>query len=239
MLELKYDLHMHSCLSPCGDGDMSPQNIVNMSKLAGLDVIALTDHNSAMNCRTAVEYGEQTGLLVVPGMELTTSEEVHVVCLFEELAAAEEFSADVWDRLPAIPTNDVFGDQILVDADGKTGLKNEKLLINAVDIGVYDVVELIRSYGGFAFPAHIDRASFSLIANLGFIDPGMGFTLYEISRLASPDIYTFRHSVGLQNRQVLTNSDAHDLESILDAERSLLVEERSARGVISAIRARV
>ena len=90
-MRVYYDLHIHSCLSPCGDNDMTPNNIVNMSLLNGMDMIALTDHNSCKNCRAAVRAGEEAGVTVVPGMELTTSEEAHVVCLFPTVEQAEAF----------------------------------------------------------------------------------------------------------------------------------------------------
>ena len=90
-VELSYDLHIHSCLSPCGDDDMTPGNIVGMSAIKGLDVIAVTDHNSCRNCPAVLKLAEQYGVLAIPGMELTTAEEVHAVCLFSELSAAMEF----------------------------------------------------------------------------------------------------------------------------------------------------
>ena len=87
-----YDLHLHSCLSPCGDMDMTPNNIVNMAKLLGLDVIALTDHNTSLNCKAAMEVGQEVGLVVIPGMELTTSEDIHAVCLFPTLEQAIDWN---------------------------------------------------------------------------------------------------------------------------------------------------
>jgi hypothetical protein len=237
MIELKYDLHIHSCLSPCGHDDMSPANLVNMAKLAGLQAIALTDHNSALNCPAALKHGADIGLIVIPGLELTTAEEVHVVCLFERLEAAGAFSERVWQGLPAIPTNKVFGDQTAVDENERATLKNEKLLINATDIGIYEVVHLMESYGGFAFPAHIDRAAFSLLSNLGLIDPGMGFNLYELSA-ALPDKEAFRRALGLSADQIIINSDAHNLASIPDACRSIFVDEASPGGIIRGLKGR-
>lgn len=97
--ELSYDLHIHSCLSPCGDDDMTPGNIVGMAAIKGLDVIAVTDHNSCRNCPAVLKLAEQYGVLAIPGMELTTAEEVHAVCLFSELSAAMEFDRFVYEKL--------------------------------------------------------------------------------------------------------------------------------------------
>ena len=115
-MRVYYDLHIHSCLSPCGDNDMTPNNIVNMSLLNGMDMIALTDHNSCKNCRAAVRAGEEAGVTVVPGMELTTSEEAHVVCLFPTVEQAEAFGDYVESRSPEIRNRpEIFGDQLIMD----------------------------------------------------------------------------------------------------------------------------
>jgi predicted metal-dependent phosphoesterase TrpH len=112
MLKLSYDLHIHSCLSPCSDEDMTPANIVNMAKLLGLDVIAVTDHNSCRNCPAVYNYAQKNNILVIPGMELCTMEEVHVLCFFEELENAMAFDKYVYERLIKIPNNEmVFGRQ--------------------------------------------------------------------------------------------------------------------------------
>ena len=113
---IKADLHMHTCLSPCGDDDMTPYNAVNLAKLLGYDMIAVTDHNSCLNCPAAVRAGEAAGLVVVPGMELCTAEEIHNVCLFPSLDAATEFSDFVYDKMPDIINRpEIFGEQIITD----------------------------------------------------------------------------------------------------------------------------
>ncbi|MDR2932189.1 MAG: PHP domain-containing protein, partial [Oscillospiraceae bacterium] len=101
-MTLRYDFHLHSCLSPCGDNDMTPCNIVNMAKLLELDIIALTDHNTTGNCRAAMAAGAKIGLVVVPGMELCTAEEIHAVCLFPDIDSAERFDAMVRPGIPPI-----------------------------------------------------------------------------------------------------------------------------------------
>ncbi len=117
-MRIYYDLHLHSCLSPCGGGDMTPSNLVNMALLLGYDMIALTDHNSCLNTPAAVRVGKENGLTVVPGMELCTAEEAHVVCLFPTVGAAMEFHRYVKERSAKIKNRpDIFGSQIIMDED--------------------------------------------------------------------------------------------------------------------------
>ena len=134
-MELYYDLHIHSCLSPCGDNDMTPANIVGMAAVKGLDVIAVTDHNSCKNCEAAMAAGEEYGVLVVPGMEICTAEEVHAVCLFPDLSRAMEFDRLVHDQLPPVKNRpDIFGDQQIYGCDDRICGEEPWLLINACQI---------------------------------------------------------------------------------------------------------
>ena len=159
-MKLRYDLHLHSCLSPCGDTDMTPNNIVGMAKLLGYDIIALTDHNSCLNTPAAVKVGQRLGVTVVPGMELCTREEAHVVCLFPTVEAALAFGERVREKSPEILNRpEIFGEQLVLDEEDQVIGKEEKLLIAAADIGIYEVLPLARSYGGTAFPAHVDKDS--------------------------------------------------------------------------------
>ena len=229
MPSVYYDFHLHSCLSPCADDDCTPANLAGMCKLAGLDAVALTDHNTSANCRAFLKHAGGYGLIALPGMELTTSEEVHVVCLFAGLDGAERFSDQIYTRLPGIKNRpERFGNQWLCDdEDNRTG-QLDKFLLNATDIGIYDVAGMAADFGGIAFPAHIDRDSFSLLSNLGLWDNGMGFAFAERTRTADllrlPDI------------PYLVNSDAHRLDTVPDAEFRLDVEALSAQSIIDALR---
>jgi hypothetical protein len=226
---LKYNLHIHSCLSPCGSDDMTPMNLVNMCVLCGYEIIALTDHNSAANCPAAAEAAKEAGLLFLPGIELTTAEEVHVLCIFPTMEPALAFSQLVYNSLPGMENNpSIFGQQLLMDARDKVTGKIDKLLTSAAAIGIYDVHPLIAQYGGIALPAHIDRPSFSLLANLGFYDPAMGFTAAEVSVYAPPEFES--------PLPFITGSDAHDLCAIPDAEKTITVSRVSGQGVIDALR---
>ena len=181
MPELAYDLHIHSCLSPCGDDDMTPANIVGMAKVIGLDLIALTDHSSCKNCPAFAAAAAAYGMNVLFGMELTTAEEVHVLCYFPTLNDAMAFDAYVYGQLPDIPnTPALFGNQLIYDENDQICGREEKLLISATAISFDQVFDLVRSYHGIMVPAHINKPSTSLLGNLGFIPPDSRFTCVEV-----------------------------------------------------------
>ncbi|MDR1691825.1 MAG: PHP domain-containing protein [Oscillospiraceae bacterium] len=218
-----YDLHLHSCLSPCADDDMTPGNLCGMAKLAGLQAIALTDHNTCGNVRVFCSYAKRLGLVGVPGMELTTREEIHVVCLFPSCEDAERFGDYAYGKLPDIPNNtEVFGNQILTGIEDEPRGVEPRLLFGAADIGIYEVAPLVQAYNGVAFPAHIDRGAFSLLAILGLYDPSLGFS------------FTERPGVGLPH---IENSDAHWLGGIPDAANCLNIPALTAQGVIDGLKA--
>ena len=233
MKELYYDFHLHSCLSPCADAAMTPRNIVNMLALAGYDIIAVSDHNSTLNCPAVTAAAAEAGLIAVPAMELTTQEEVHVLCLLPDLAAAKEFGEYVYSRLPNINNKpEIFGRQLHINEQDKPIKEVEKLLVSATDIGIYDVYGLVKSYGGTVIPAHIDRPAFSLISNLGIYDPELQFPLVEVSKNCAGAEFKAAHNLNLQH---IINSDAHSLEQIPDPEHKIWVSDLTAHGVIQAI----
>lgn len=214
MADFLCDLHMHSCLSPCGDSDMTPYNLVNMAKVMGLDALALTDHNSSLNCPAAEKAARDAEITFIPGMELTTSEEVHIVCLFPETAAALEFSELVSRRMPKIQNRlDLFGEQLIMDeGDGVLGCV-ENLLGTASFISIDEAASLVHGFGGICYPAHIDRPSFSVISNLGFFDPSWDFDCAEISANADRDKLLSEHKI-LRDMRLIRASDAHFLENV-------------------------
>ncbi len=234
-VSLFYDLHMHSCLSPCGDDDMTPYNVAGMAALCGLQVIALSDHNTCGNCAPFLAAAAEAGLIALPAMELTTSEEVHVLCLLPTLEAARAFSDYVYGRLPDFPNDEsIFGRQVRMgEADTVLGVE-PRLLTSATDIGLYDVAALLASYGGAAIPAHIDRPSFSLLANLGFYDPSMGFSVMELTAAADEGALRKAHPE-LAGVRFIRNSDAHYLHQIPEAGKTLTVEAATAEGVLRAL----
>lgn len=235
MIPLYYDLHIHSCLSPCGDDDMTPGNIVGMAALKGLDVIALTDHNSCKNCLAAVQHGEEYGITVIPGMELTTAEEVHVVCLFSDISKALEFDSYIYEHLlPIKNREDIFGRQQLMDTnDRETGII-EKLLISATDISFDKVFSLVKGYNGIAFPAHIDKTTTSLISNLGFVPPDSNFICAEIRDFKNLHRIQKEHPYFLSCK-MLSNSDAHYLQDINEPKYQLYSQSTSISDIFDAL----
>ena len=235
MTELYYDLHIHSCLSPCGDDDMTPANIAGMAAVKGLDVIAVTDHNSCKNCPAILAAAQEYGILAIPGMEINTSEEVHAVCLFEELKAAMDFDAYVYERLMAFPNKEeIFGRQLIYNKEDEICGTVPNLLINATDISFEGLWELVRGFGGVMFPAHVDKTANSLIANLGFIPPDSKFVTAEVKDLGK--LHRVRkENPYLEGCRIISDSDAHYLEDIHEPQLRLQVRERSVRGVLEVL----
>ncbi|MBQ8027269.1 MAG: PHP domain-containing protein [Clostridia bacterium] len=223
-MSLFYDFHIHSCLSPCAEEDMTPYNLVNLSAIMGMEAIALTDHNSCQNCGAAMRAGEAAGITVIPGMELCTSEEVHVVCLFEELKAAEEFSDYVLSTMPPVKNRpEIFGTQLIMDETDQILGSQDILLTTASGISISNIEKIIDGYGGVCYPAHIDRSSYSVISNLGMITEEMGFEVAEVSPNGDIDKLIAQHPI-LKKMKILTSSDAHRLESLPPAQLSLHTE---------------
>ena len=235
MIPLYYDLHLHSCLSPCGDDDMTPANIVGMAAVKGLDVIALTDHNSCKNCPAAMKHGEEYGVTVIPGMELTTSEEVHVVCLFPELNDALDFDQYVYERiLPIKNKKNIFGEQQIMNELDQVIEVEERLLISATSISFDEVFELVKSYHGIAYPAHIDKSTTSLLSNLGFVPPDSSFTCAEIT--------TYDHLHQIQKEHpyflrcnIISSSDAHYLQDIHEPNYQLYARSRQIPDILDSL----
>ena len=235
MIPLFYDLHIHSSLSPCGDDDMTPANIAGMAAVKGLDVIALTDHNSCRNCPAAIYHGEKHGVTVIPGMELTTREEVHVICLFPTLENALAFDSLVYKELMPFPNReDIFGKQQIMDPTDRVIGTVENLLINATSIPFDDVFSLTASYGGIAYPAHVDKASNSLLSNLGFVPPDSTFACAEFHDFENLHRIKKEHPY-FEGCRAICCSDAHYLEDILEPEYQILARSRDAADVLASI----
>ncbi|MBE5931161.1 MAG: phosphoesterase [Lachnospiraceae bacterium] len=231
-----YDLHIHSCLSPCGDDEMTPANIVGMAAVKELELIAVTDHSSCKNCGAVLRLAEEYGVLAVPGMELTTAEEVHVVCLFEDLHAAMDFDEYVYSKLPDIANVEkIFGKQQIMDEEETVTGTVEKLLINATSISFDDVYGLVEERGGVMIPAHLDKSTTSLISNLGFIPPDAKFVTAEVKNFGNLHRLAKEHPY-LEKCRILSNSDAHYLQDIHEPEHTLYVEEMTRRAVIRALK---
>ena len=235
MIPLHYDLHIHSCLSPCGDNESTPGNIVGMSVIKNLDVIALTDHNTCKNCASAMAIGKEYGITVIPGMELTTTEEVHVLCLFHNIEDAMGFDAYVEPRILQIPNDPkAFGDQFLCDENDEVIGTFPTLLISATDISFDKVGEAIKPFNGVMIPAHIDKNSFSLMSNLGFVPPDSEFKCFELANMGN--LHKLQEANPyLKNCNVITDSDAHYIDRINEAINALYAESNSIDDVLAAL----
>ena len=227
-----YDFHIHSCLSPCGDMDMTPNNIVNMAMIKGLDIIAVSDHNTCGNCRAVMEVGAKNGLTVIPAMELNTKEDVHILCLFDDIEKAEKFSCHIYNNVPnIINKKEVFGEQVYMNSKDEVIGTEEKLLITASNIGVYETASLCSEYNGIAIPAHIDKGSYSILSMLGFITEDMGFSTYEISKRAN-ESEILKDQKLLKDKIMICNSDAHYLWDIAERERVIEINSIGAKSII-------
>lgn len=214
---------------------MTPANIVGMAALKGLDVIALTDHNSSKNAPAFHHFAKKYGILALTGMELCTIEEVHVVCLFPTLNQTMDFDKYIEKRIVPIPNKEeIFGNQLICDLKDHYCGKVENLLINRTDISFDGLWKQIRTFGGAMFPAHVDKSSNSLVSNLGFIPPDSKFSVFEIKDKENLSSIKKLHPY-LNGCMALNNSDAHRLGDIKEPDDTLDVEVFGAQGVIDCL----
>ena len=235
-MKIYYDFHLHSCLSPCGDDDMTPNNIAGMAHLNGLNAIALTDHNTTLNCAPLKKAAERYGITVLYGMELTTDEEVHMVCLFADEQSASKWEEYVAERLMKIDNNpDIFGHQHIMDEQDNIIGERQHLLINAVNLSFENVFGLVEALGGVAYPAHVDKNANSLISNLGFVAPDSTFKLAELHDPKNLGDITAAHPY-FKGCKILSSSDAHYLTDINDAQNFIEAEENTPEAIIKALK---
>jgi len=179
------DLHVHTVLSPCAEVEMIPPLIVERGRQLGLEIIGITDHNSSQNAAAVAEAAAGTGLTVLPGMEVHTREEVHLICLFDRLADALAWQETVFAALPDRDNDEAFfGAQYVVDATGVYEYTEQRMLSTATALSAEEVVEGVHALGGIVIAAHVDRPAFSLITNLGWVPPGLAIAGLEITRNA-------------------------------------------------------
>lgn len=221
MRTVTYDFHVHSCLSPCGDDTMTPSSAAGMLMLAGVQAAALTDHNSVKNCPVFFAACEQYGVLPIGGMELTTAEEIHVVCLFQTLEKTMAFGEAVEQHRIRIKNKPAFfGNQNITDMDDCViGVEND-LLPNATDLSLEQAFDLTVKLGGVCYPAHVDRESNGILAVLGDLPQCPAFRFAEYADISSIEKLQ-REYPRLQPLVPLFGSDAHRLEDIPDAWASL------------------
>jgi PHP family Zn ribbon phosphoesterase len=212
--QFRADLHIHTCLSPCADIDMSPLSIVKKAAEKGLDIIAVTDHNSAENIVAAVKSAENSGLSVLAGMEVTSSEEAHILALFDDPDSVLQLQDIVYNNLIKGENDEkLFGEQIVANEKDEVMGFNKRLLIGATTMTAHSIVTEVHALGGLAIASHIDRDAFSIISQLGFIPEDLSFDALELSSAISrekaqalyKDYYSFAW---------ISSSDAHTPDDI-------------------------
>ena len=210
---------------------MTPWNIVGMAKLKGLDVIAVTDHNSALNLPQTMKAAQALTMEVIPGLEVTSREEVHVLAYFLELAQALAFGELIDAHLPEVRNRPaLFGHQMIIGNEDAQIDEKEKLLIAATDFGTDALMDKIVEYGGVAVPAHINRGSNGMLGALGMMP--------MVSRCPIVEVYrgTACPAAATEGRFVLNASDAHRLGDISEPEFLVEAEAKTAQAIFSALR---
>ena len=229
------DLHIHSALSPCGDISMTPNNIINMAYIKGLDIISVTDHNSMMNVRPIMKLGHEKGILVIPGTEVTTKEEVHVLCYFKGLDEGMEFNKVIYDSLPGINNKkELFGEQYIMDYNDEIIGEEKKLLINSSSYTLEQISSIVNEYKGVMVPAHVFRKSNGILSNLGFIPNNLDIRTIELSY--KDQRYEKNPNNMINKFQIIRNSDAHYLENISEPIFKIELKELSTHGFLEYLR---
>jgi len=212
-VEFRADLHIHTCLSPCSELSMTPARIVGRAASLGINILAVCDHNTVEHVEVTANIAKKKGISVIAGLEINSSEEVHILGLFENMADALRMQAIVYENLPGENDEDAFGMQVLVNETEEVLGFNKRLLIGATDLSVNRIVELIHGFNGLAIASHIDREGFGIIGQLGFIPEGLEFDALEISYRTSREK---AHEMFRLYSHIpwITSSDAHSLEDI-------------------------
>ncbi len=225
-----YDLHIHSCLSPCADDDMTPNNIAGMGTLCGLQIMALTDHNTAKNCPAFFEAAAKQGIIPIAGMELTTAEDIHLVCLFETLSEALCFDEAVAKERMLVPNRpDIFGDQMICDGEDAVIGVEEYFLPAATKLSLEQAAALCVAHGGVCYPAHIDRPANGVIATLGVFPDDPPFGIAEVHDRDAIEGLCAQHG-NLQNVLFVSGSDAHYLWDIREENACIELDDEPYSG---------
>ncbi len=234
-MKVSYDLHIHTVLSPCAERDMTPNNIVNMAYVKGLDFIAITDHNAIHNIGAAMAVASELPIIVIPGMEVQTKEDVHMVCLFKCLADIQAFYDEIIIHITPMEHNvKRFGEQSIMDENDQIIGCLEQSVYASIQLPVEEIVDIAIKYGGGVIPAHLDRSSYSLISNLGFIPPDLPVTAIELSSACDEDKFLKQHKY-LKNYHIIRNSDAHELTRISEPVNTLEVAEKTVEDFLKAL----
>ena len=232
----KADLHIHTVLSPCGDLEMSPTAIVERALARGLDMIAITDHNTTRQVKVAQRIGRQKGLFVLGGVEVTSQEEAHCLCFFETDEQLDRMQAFLDAHLPPIPNDeDRFGYQLIVDENDEIVGEEEYHLLNAIDVDIDGIYDQVHAIGGLFVPAHVNKGTTSLMSQLGFVPPDLRADGLEINRFTTRDEFV-RKFAYLKKFAFITDSDAHFIDNVGDVYNVVHMEHRSFDEFARALR---
>ena len=210
----KADLHIHTVLSPCGDLEMSPINIVLKAKERGLDIIAIADHNSTRQVAVCQEVGRQYGLMVLAAVEVTTKEEVHVLAFFQTEEQLATFQVFLDNHLPKMANDEErFGYQLIVNANEEIVGEEPYLLINALNVGLDEMYDVVHGIGGLFVPAHVNKPATSLMSQLGFVPPDLRADALELSKHITKAAF-LRKNAYLKRFAFLKSSDAHQIDAV-------------------------
>jgi len=232
-----YDLHIHTALSPCADDDMTPNDIVGMALINNLDLIAITDHNTVLNAHAVIKAAEDKNITVIPGVEVSTAEEVHVLCLFSAIDKAHNFEEELRPLHSKVKNRkDIFGNQLIYDENDEVTGEINRLLIAPSEISFDALHSLTNKHGGAFVPAHIDRDSFSVLSNLGFLPPHLNIKTIEVSQVGVTKGFIEQHREKYTNNQIVFSSDAHRLWEINERMNYIMLPELSAEAVIDFLR---
>ena len=229
------DMHVHTILSPCGSLQMSPKNIIRAAKAKNIHILGITDHNSTLHTKLMTELGEKENILVLPGSEVNTKEEVHCLTFFENTEIAGEFQLFLDRFLPPVQNDPLrFGDQVVLNNSEEIVEEVKPLLISALEADIYEVAAEVKRLGGLFIPAHIDRFFNSIFSQLGFIPSDLDVDALEISSASSVNCFIQQHPE-LMNYTIITNSDAHHPENIARAYTLFELERCSFKEIHQAL----
>jgi hypothetical protein len=215
MKTFRADLHVHTVLSPCAEVEMIPPLIVQQALEKNIDIIAITDHNASANVRAVQKAAEGTKLTVLPGMEVQSREDVHVLALFDSIDALEAWQAQVDAALPPFPNDsEFFGEQFVVDETGEFIRSEPRLLLNSTEFSIDEIIERVSALGGIAIPAHVERKSYGLFPSLGLISDEWHLLALEISRHTSPEQAAATFPT-LRKYPLIQSGDVHRLDEFL------------------------
>ena len=232
---MKADLHIHTVLSPCGDLEMSPGNIITTARKRGLSIIGITDHNSTRQASVIQDCGKKAGIIVLAGVEVNTQEEVHCLAFFPTPEHLGTFQHYLDQHLPNVPNDpEKFGYQVVVGADDIILYEEDRLLISALDQNIEQVEKRVHQLEGIFIPAHINKTYSSILSQLGFIPPGLHCDALEVSPHITPSRFLEDHPY-LREYPFIQSSDAHYLEDIGKAYTELPLHSTDFEAIRKAI----